>query len=129
MVEAPRPIHRGSHFALRHERRSQPVRDAVVFIDHLDYRDARDRPQVEGLSAGSRIEGAAVQVHGLPVGRSLHDARFKFAQIRVRIVEAFCHLIYALLWQVTANKSHAFSAIIVHYNPLQLFVNRKGLPK
>jgi len=63
--------------------------DAILFIDHVPDRHARQRAQVEGLSARSGIEGSAVEVHAPAVVGCLNDARAKLAEITILIVETF----------------------------------------
>ena len=41
VIEAARPIDFARHLAVRRERRRQAVRDAILFVHHVDHRHAR----------------------------------------------------------------------------------------
>ena len=71
--------------------------DAVVLVHHVDDRHARDGAGVEGLAAGSRIEGGAVEVDGASVGGAVHDAGVEIAQVGVGVIEAFGHVFPVIL--------------------------------
>jgi hypothetical protein len=94
VVVAARPVHTAFNDA-RHlrgaERRLQKMPDAIVFIDHFAYGYARERPEVERLSAGSRVERSPIQIHAPAPVRAVDNLRSELAEIAVVIVETFGH--------------------------------------
>ena len=65
--------------------------DAVFFVDHFRYGHASQRAQVEGLAAGSGIEGGAVEVHAAAAVRGIDHAGAELAEIAILVIETFRH--------------------------------------
>jgi hypothetical protein len=92
VIEAPVPIDRARDFVGRRDRRREAMRDpSVVGIGDFEDRDAVDVAEVEGLAAGGRIEGGAVEVEGQGVGRAVGDAGGELTQVGVGVIEAVRH--------------------------------------
>jgi len=90
MIEAPVPIENAIDRPIRHRSR-HPMRDTFALVDHLNNRDAPDRPGIERLPAGGGIKGRAIEVSGGAPAGCLEDAGSKVAEVAIVVVEPFGH--------------------------------------
>src|SRR5262249_3527995 len=72
VIEASSPVDRALGVVGGY-RGSDAVRNAVFLVLYFDDGHTVDRSEVEGLPAGCRIEGRAVEVQRRAIGRSVDD--------------------------------------------------------
>jgi hypothetical protein len=78
VIEAAVPIDPALGFGSFHRRRHD-VRNAVIFINDFDNRDARNGARIVWLAARGWVKGGAIQVDAPPVIRAGGQSRSEFS--------------------------------------------------
>ena len=92
VIEAPVPIDVPAHARVRLELAIDQMADSAVFlVEHIENHCLADRAGVEGLAAGRRVEGCAIEddLPAVVLPADLTDDGVEFDQVGIGVVEAF----------------------------------------
>ncbi len=75
------------------DRFGEQVRDAIVFIDHVDDGDTTERAEIVRLPTRRGIEGGAIEIHLLSVARDVAHDGGESIETRVSVVQPVGHAV------------------------------------
>ncbi len=97
------------------------MRDAIAFIDHLDYRPSAQLAGIERLATRRGIKRRAIQIDALPVRTRVYHASPEFGEITIVIIEPLCHWALSLGFvYCTTNGTESLSTLFTRNSVIVL---------
>ena len=96
VIEPAHPVDLAAHAVLG-QWGGQEMDDPVVLVRDIPHLHTSKPPGVEGLAAGGRVEGGAVEIDPPPIVRTVDDVGLELAEVGVGVVETLGHPGFRLL--------------------------------